>query len=40
VAVVRWSSPLMYARALKDAEIVGAIAALPFAREPALYLPA
>ena len=40
VAVVRWSSPLMYARALKDAEIAGAIGALPFAHQPALYLPA
>ena len=40
VAVVRWSSPLMYARALKEPEIAGAITGLPFAHPPALYLPA
>ena len=36
VAVVRWSSPLMYARALREPEIAEAIGALPGA--PALYL--
>lgn len=38
VPVVRWSSPLMYARALQDPEIAQAIAALPFPGQPALYL--
>jgi hypothetical protein len=37
VAVVRWSSPLMYARALREPEIADAVAGLP--GEPALYLP-
>jgi hypothetical protein len=38
VALVRWSSPLMYARALKDPEIAGAVAAIPCPGHPALYL--
>jgi len=38
VPVVRWSSPLMYARALQQPEIAQAIAALPFAGQAALYL--
>jgi hypothetical protein len=38
VAVVRWSSPLMYARALREPAIGAAIAALPFAGRPAMYL--
>ena len=37
VAVVRWSSPLMYARALQQPEIADGVAALP--GQPALYLP-
>lgn len=36
--VVRWSSPLMYARALQLPETADAIAALPFAGRAALYL--
>jgi hypothetical protein len=39
VAVVRWSSPLMYARALQQPEIADAAAALPFPFQSALYLP-
>jgi hypothetical protein len=35
VAVVHWSSPLMYARAVREEGDV--IAALPFPGEPALY---
>jgi hypothetical protein len=38
VPVVRWSSPLMHARALQQPEIEQAIAALPSAANPALYL--
>ena len=38
VAVVRWSSPLMYARALQQPEITDAAAALPFPFQSALYL--
>ena len=38
VPVVRWSSPLMHARALREPEIAEAIAALPFPGRPALYL--
>jgi hypothetical protein len=38
VPVVRWSSPLMYARALQQPEIERAIAALPVPTQPALYL--
>ena len=36
VAVVRWSSPLMHARALREPEIAEAVAALP--SPGALYL--
>jgi len=36
VAVVHWSSPLMYARAVRDGG--DAIAALPFRGHPALYV--
>jgi hypothetical protein len=38
VAIVRWSSPLMYARALREPAIDAAIAALPFPGRPAMYL--
>jgi heme-degrading monooxygenase HmoA len=38
VNIARWSSPLMFARALKLPEIQDAAAALPFASHPALYL--
>jgi heme-degrading monooxygenase HmoA len=37
VAVARWSSPLMYARALRRPELQRAAQALPFASHPALY---
>ena len=37
VAVARWSSPLLFARAAKRPEIHEAAAALPFASHPALY---
>ena len=40
VEITRWSSPLMYARALRQPEIDDAIAALPSRGRPALYLPA
>jgi len=40
VEITRWSSPLMYARALRQPEIDDAIAALPSPGRPALYLPA
>jgi hypothetical protein len=36
VAVVHWSSPLMYARALRDEGDL--VAALPFPGQPALYV--
>ena len=36
VAVVHWSSPLMYARAVREEGDL--IAALPFPGRPALYL--
>jgi hypothetical protein len=36
VAVVHWSSPLMYARAVREEGDV--IAALPFPGQPALYI--
>jgi hypothetical protein len=36
VAVVHWSSPLMYARTVREEGDL--IAALPFAADPALYL--
>jgi hypothetical protein len=38
VAVVAWSSPLMYARALQQPEIADAAAALPFPFGSAIYL--
>jgi hypothetical protein len=38
VAIVRWSSPLMYARALQQPEVEEALAAMPFPGRPALYL--
>jgi hypothetical protein len=40
VAVVRWSSPLMWARALQQPEIADAVAGLPFPPRSALYLDA
>jgi hypothetical protein len=40
VAVVRWSSPLMYARALQDAAIQAEVGALPGGGREAMYLPA
>jgi hypothetical protein len=40
VAVVRWSSPLMYARTLQQPEVAAVAAALPFPFESALYLEA
>ena len=36
----RWSSPLMYARAIAKPEIAAAIAAIDLPSHPALYLPA
>jgi hypothetical protein len=38
VAIVRWSSPLMYARALREPDIGAAIADLPFPGRPAMYV--
>jgi heme-degrading monooxygenase HmoA len=38
VAIVRWSSPLMFARTLQQPEVEEAIAAAPFPGHPALYL--
>ena len=38
VTVVRWSSPLMLSRSLQQPEVEQAIAAMPFAGRPALYL--
>jgi hypothetical protein len=38
VGVVRWSSPLMYARTMQEPEPADATAALPFPGRPALYL--
>jgi len=40
VALLRWSSPLMYQRALQQPEIAAAVAALGFERRADLYLPA
>jgi heme oxygenase (mycobilin-producing) len=37
VNVVRWSSPLMFARALQRPELQRMTAAIPFASHPALY---
>jgi hypothetical protein len=39
VTIVRWSSPLMYARTLQQPEIAEALAASPFPSHRALYLP-
>jgi len=38
VNIARWSSPLMYARTLQQPEVAHAVAAMPFAGNPALYL--
>jgi heme-degrading monooxygenase HmoA len=38
VNIARWSSPLMFARALKRPEFQAAAAAMPFPSHPALYL--
>jgi len=38
VGLVRWSSPLMYARALAQDDVAAARAALPVPGHPALYL--
>jgi hypothetical protein len=38
VAIVRWSSPLMYARTLREPAVEEVLAAQPFPGEPALYL--
>jgi hypothetical protein len=38
VAVIRWSSPLMYARAGREPDVRRALAALPSPGEGALYL--
>jgi heme-degrading monooxygenase HmoA len=40
VNIARWSSPLMFARALKRPEFQRAAAAIPFPAHPALYTPA
>ena len=40
VDIARWSSPLMFARALKRPEFTDAVAAMPFPSHPALYTPA
>jgi heme-degrading monooxygenase HmoA len=40
VNIARWSSPLMFARALKRPEFTDAVAAMPFLSHPALYTPA
>jgi hypothetical protein len=37
VQLVRWSSPLMFARALDDPAVAAAIEAVPFTSRPALY---
>jgi heme oxygenase (mycobilin-producing) len=39
VNVARWSSPLMFARALQSPEFLAAAGSLPFAAHPALYSP-
>jgi heme-degrading monooxygenase HmoA len=39
VTIVRWSSPLMYARTLQQPEIAEALAAVSFPSHGALYLP-
>jgi hypothetical protein len=38
VAIVRWSSPLMYARTLQQPAVEEAMAAQPFPGRPALYI--
>jgi heme-degrading monooxygenase HmoA len=40
VNIARWSSPLMFARALNRPEFQAAAAAMPFPSHPALYTPA
>jgi heme oxygenase (mycobilin-producing) len=40
INIARWSSPLMFARALKRPEFTDAAAAMPFPSHPALYTPA
>jgi heme-degrading monooxygenase HmoA len=40
INIARWSSPLMFARALKRSEFTDAAAAMPFPSHPALYTPA
>ena len=40
VNIARWSSPLMFARALQRPEFQEAAAAMPFPSHPALYAPA
>jgi heme-degrading monooxygenase HmoA len=40
VNIARWSSPLMFARALERQEFTDAAAAMPFPSHPALYTPA
>jgi heme-degrading monooxygenase HmoA len=40
VNIARWSSPLMFARALKRPEFTDAAAAMPFPSHPGLYTPA
>ncbi|MEA2126657.1 MAG: hypothetical protein QOI80_3439 [Solirubrobacteraceae bacterium] len=39
VNVARWSSPLMFHRALQRADVSERLAAMPFPGHPALYLP-
>jgi heme-degrading monooxygenase HmoA len=39
VTIARWSSPLMFARALKRREFQHAAAAMPYPSHPALYTP-
>jgi hypothetical protein len=38
VTTIRWSSPLMYARALQQPDVADALAAVPFPSQRALYL--
>jgi len=40
INMARWSSPLMFARALKRPEFTDAAAAMPFPSHPAPYTPA
>jgi heme-degrading monooxygenase HmoA len=39
VNIARWSSPLMFARAVRTPEVEAAMAAIDFPSHPALYLP-